>query len=100
MNLIARIVNGTRVMTGGYLKVTPTGILIYVDEAVFPGDCYAPNGVETNGLTDNTKPWLEFDEQDWSFSEIVGPPAVPWAAYRQYRLKAELRGPWYATVNG
>jgi len=56
--------------------------------------------VETGGLTDTDKPWLEFNEQDWSFTEIVGPVATPWAAYRQYRLKADLSGPWYATVSG
>ena len=66
----------------------------------FTGICYAPNGLETSGLTDGAKPWVEFNEQDWTFSEIVGPVAAPWAAYRQYRRKADLRGPWYATVSG
>jgi hypothetical protein len=66
----------------------------------FNGKCYAPNGIITEGLTDAAKPWLEFNEQNWTFAEIVGPVATPWAAYRQYRLKTDVRGAWYATVNG
>ena len=68
--------------------------------ALFCGTCYAPNGVATGGMTDGTKPWVEFNEDNWTFTEIVGPVATPWAAHRQYRLKADLAGPWYASLNG
>lgn len=102
MTTVAHMLDNIKVY-GGTVRTTPTGISFYVTDSSFPGFpgiCYAPNGVETSGLTDGTKPWLEFNEQDWTFSEIVGPVATPWAAYRQYRRKSDLRGPWYATVSG
>lgn len=94
MTTVGRMLDNIKVY-GGYVRVTPSGISIYIEDRGpwFTGTAYTPNGEKVTGLdSDSAKLFVKYRASTNSFSQETGPMPEPWGSGDVWFVKGSTAG--------